>query len=78
MNSNRMIKRRKKTQQTRRVSKELSILDVSEFLVKHKIKNTTEFYALAQERKKECNKDLVNFALSRFNKKMTSFCRAYG
>ena len=47
MNSNRMIKRRKKIQQTRRVSKELSILDVSEFLVKHKIKNTTEFYALA-------------------------------
>ena len=70
MNSNRMIKRRKKIQQKRRANKtELSILDVSEFLVKHKIKNSTELNALTQERKKECNKDSVNFVLSRFNKK---------
>ena len=61
MNSNRMIKRRKKA-----MSKigRLSNLDVSEFLVKHNIKDTTELYALAQGRKKEDNKDLANYILS--------------
>ena len=43
---------------------------MSEFLVKQNTKDTTEIYALAQERKTEGNKDFVNYVLSRSSKKL--------
>ena len=47
----------------------LSHLDVSEFLIKCNIKDTTELGSLALERKKEGKKDLANYVLSRSSKK---------
>ena len=49
----------------------LSNMDVSDFLIENKIKNTTELYAVAKKRKNDGEKDLATFVLSRSSKSMT-------
>lgn len=59
-----MIKRRKKdTKKTNSKIRRLSHLHVSEFLVKHNIKDTAELHTSAKERKKYNKKDLTNYVL---------------
>ena len=60
---------KKDTTKAKSKIRRLSHLDVSEFLVKYNIKDTTELCSLAQERKKEGKKDLANYVLSRSSKK---------
>ena len=48
----------------------MSNLDLSELLVKLNIKDTTELYTLAQEKKKVGNKDLANYILLQSSKKL--------
>ena len=48
----------------------LSNLDVSDFLVKHEVKNSTQLFALAKTRKDDGQSDLANFVLSRSSKSL--------
>ena len=46
----------------------LSNLEVGEFLIQNNIKRDTELFAVANSRKKEGQKDLANFILSKSTK----------
>lgn len=48
----------------------LSALDVSEFLVKHNVKTTTELFSIAKTQKNEGNKELANYIMSRATKNL--------
>lgn len=58
-------------QKEKKKPRRLSNMDVSDFLIENKIKNTTELYAVAKKRKNEGEKDLATFVLSRSSKSIT-------
>ena len=55
--------------------KRLSNLDVSDFIVKYKIKSETALLAVANEQRQEGKKDLANYVLSRNTKSLNDVMR---